>query len=820
MRTTLLTLALLCATATISAQSQRETKLLDSGWRFAFGHAADPQKDFGYGTEYFNFLTKAHSIHNEGPYSNKFDDSSWQPVRLPHDWATELPYAQEASHSHGYHTVGWKYPATSVGWYRKQFTMPIADKGRHVALTFEGIFRNSEVWVNGFYLGREASGYASRTYDVTDYLHYGDEADNQNIITVRADASLEEGWFYEGAGIYRDVWMTVSAPLHVASNGTYVRVAPPAGSNDISTRATVVADVTIENSQSVSAQCTVRQVLLDADGREVASSKPAALSLMPRATATATQEIMVERPHLWSLDDPYLYSLVTEVSQHGEIIDRYTTTTGIRTIQFDKDKGFFLNGRHVKLKGVNLHQDHAGVGSAMPPALLDYRIDRLKTMGVNAYRTSHNPIAPAMLDACDRKGILVIEENRLMGINDYHRDQLRMMIERDRNHPCIIMWSVGNEEWGIEWNDYGERLSQTMTDYVHLLDATRPSTVATSSGPNVVRTVDVAGYNYVVQNDIEGERQRYPDRIAYGSEETTACGTRGIYYDDRDNGHMASMNRTDSTYENIIERGWKFYDERPWLLGCFYWTGFDYKGEPNPLSYPAVDSEFGILDYCGFEKDEAYYLRSWWTDEPVLHIFPHWNLEGHEGEPVEVWAYSNCDEVELWVNGKSMGRQKMEKNGHLKWNTIYKPGTLKAVGYKGGKKLLTEIVSTTGAPAQLRLTADRNIIRADGRDVSVVRIEALDKKGRTVPTACIDVTLSLDGGGRILGVGNGNPAWHGNQHPAADSPNTITLPTFNGLAQVIVQSDGTAAPITLRCTTEEVPLSTISITPLPETQNR
>ena len=813
MRTTLLSLLFLSATS-LSAQDTRTHELFNDGWRFAFGHAADVKKDFMNGTEYFNYLTKANSIHNEGPYSRKFDASDWQPVRLPHDWATDLPYALEASHSHGYHTVGWKYPETSVGWYRKEFTMPKTDEGRHVTVTFEGIFRNSEVWVNGFYVDREPSGYATRTYDITDYLHYGEEADNQNIITVRADASLEEGWFYEGAGIYRDVWMTKTAPLHVATNGTYVRVAPPAGSNDITSRAALVVNTDVENSQSASAQCVVRQILVDADGREVAASRPSTLSLKPRATATATQEIIVDQPHLWDLDNPYLYALRTEVSLDGKVVDTYTTTTGIRTVRFDKDEGFFLNGRHVKLHGVNLHQDHAGVGSAMPPALLDYRLERMKSLGVNAYRTSHNPLSPAMLDACDRKGILVIEENRLMGTGDYYREQLRLMIERDRNHPSIILWSVGNEEWGMEWNDYGERVAKTMTDFVHLLDPTRPSTVATSSGPNIVRTVDVAGYNYIVQNDIEGERKRYPERIAYGSEETTACGTRGIYYDDRDNGHMASMNRTDSTYENIIERGWKFYDERPWLLGCFYWTGFDYKGEPNPLSYPAVDSEFGILDYCGFEKDEAWYLRSWWTDEPVLHIFPHWNLEGHEGEPVEVWAYSNCDEVELFVNGKSVGRQKMEKNGHLKWSTIYRPGTLKAVGYKGGKRVLTETVATTGAPAQVRLTADRTSIKADDRDVSVIKVEVLDKKGCVVPTACIPITLTLEGGGRILGVGNGDPAYHGAQHPAEGSQ-AITLPSFNGLAQVIVQSDNTATPITLRCTSENVVGANIDITTLP-----
>ena len=800
----LLSLLILSAVATSSmAQNQRETHLFDRDWRFAFGNASDPKKDFGCGTEYFNYLTKAASIHNEGPYSAKFDDSAWEPVRLPHDWATTLPYAQEASHSHGYHTVGWKYPETSVGWYRKTFAMDPADADKHTTLTFEGIFRNSTIWVNGFFLGGEQSGYASRTYDITDYLHYGPEAENLNVIAVRADASLEEGWFYEGAGIYRDVWMTKTAPVHVAHDGTYVRTAPMPGSNDFSRRAMLVIDATVENSQSATTQCTVTHTLLDAEGHEVARSKASALSLKPHDSRSCTLEILVDRPTLWDIDNPYLYTLRTDVSVGGSVVDSYTTTTGIRSVRFDKDEGFFLNGRHVKLHGVCMHQDHAGVGAAVPPALQEYRLRRLKSMGVNAYRSSHNPMTPAMIDACDRMGILVIEENRLTGINDYHQEQLANMIRRDRNHPSIIMWSIGNEEWGIEWKDFGERIARTMTDHVHLLDPTRPATVATSSGPTITRPVDVAGYNYIVQNDVEGERQRFPERIAYGSEETTACGTRGIYFDDRDNGHMASMNRTDTTYTNIIERGWRFYDERPWLLGCFYWTGFDYKGEPNPLSFPAVDSEFGLLDYCGFEKDEAYYLRSWWTSDPVLHIFPHWNLQGHEGETVDIWAYSNCDEVELFVNGRSKGRKAMPHDGHLSWAATYAPGTLKAVGYKAGKKVLTETVATTGEPSQLRLSAERTTIKADGRDVSVLTVEVLDKKGRRVPTACVPVNITLEGGARIIGVGNGDPAFHGQQHPAATADaRTFSVPTFNGLAQIIIQAEETEGTVSVNVTSE------------------
>ena len=314
-----------------------------------------------------------------------------------------------------------------------------------------------------------------------------------------------------------------------------------------------------------------------------------------------------------------------------------------------------------------MHQDHAGVGVAIPDALQAYRLKQLKALGCNAYRASHNPMTPEMLDACDREGILVIAENRLMGINPYQLGVLSRMIERDRNHPSIILWSVGNEEWGIEWNEKGERISASMREYCHRLDSTRLMTVASSSGPTVLVPADVAGYNYILQHPVDEHRANYPKRCAVGSEETSGCGTRNIYFDEVEKGWMASLNRKPNGKDsllNCIERGWKFYDERPWLGGLFYWTGFDYRGEPNPLKFPATGSQFGILDYCGFPKDEAYYLKAWWTDEPVLHILPHWNLKGHEGDSIDVWVYSNCEEVELMVNGKNLGKQPMPENGH------------------------------------------------------------------------------------------------------------------------------------------------------------
>ena len=787
--------------------SVRQTIRLDEGWKFAFGHAADPQKDFGCGTEYFNYLTKANSIHNEGPYSPKFDDKDWQAVRVPHDWVTTLPYASEASHSHGYKTVGYKYPETSVGWYRKTINIPSEDLGKHISLQFDGIFRNAQVWFNGFWMGVEPSGYATQVYDVTEYVNYGGE----NLICVRADATFEEGWFYEGAGIYRDAWLVKTASVSVAPFGTFVY----ADLKQPYHSAVIHVETEVNNHSLESQICEVSQRILDADGNEVAKCSGASVSLQPKETLGCNQQMTLENPHLWSTADPYLYKVETTVKVEGKVTDVYETTIGIRDIAFDADKGFLLNGRQLKLKGVNLHQDHAGVGAAIPEALMEWRIKQLKKIGCNAYRSSHNPMTPALLDICDREGILVIDENRLAGINTEHQRLLEKMIKRDRNHPSIILWSDGNEEWGMENTIQGTRIAAAMREYTRLLDPTRPSTIANAGGSEMIKGLDVVGFNYILQNDVDNRKKANPSWRIVGTEETTGCGTRGVYFDSPERpGHMRSMNLspdTDGT-ENRIERGWKFYAERPWGAGLFYWTGFDYRGEPNPLKYPATDSEFGILDYCGFPKDEAYYLKSWWTDEPTLHIFPHWNLQGHEGEEIEVWAYSNCDEVELTVNGKKLGRQKMPKNGHLKWKAVYQPGKVVAIGYKNGKRILTETVETTRPASKIVLKADRQTIKADGRDVSVITVEVQDNKGRIVPDACPMLTFRLEGEGRIIGVGNGDPAYLGEDHPKEKDCHEFGIPAFNGLAQMIIQSSQIPSALTLSCTADGLKRAYLSLT--------
>ena len=760
----------------------RESVRLDTGWKFALGDASSPEKDFGAGTEYFNYLTKAHSIHNTGPYTEKFDDSAWEDVNIPHDWVTMLPYAPEASHSHGYKTVGYKYPATSVGWYRKVLRFDPADEGDHFELRFDGIFRNATVWFNGFYLGTEPSGYAVQTYDISDCIDF----QGDNVLCVRADATLEEGWFYEGAGIYRDAWLTRTGRIHVTDDGTFLW----SEDNRILNGRTEVENTGAEST------CRLIWRLLDMDGHLLGETAGEPFCLRAREKKELSFTFQVPDPQVWDLERPYFYTVETQVEADGKVLDRHQATTGLRTVAFDPQQGFLLNGRKVVLKGVNLHQDHAGVGAAIPEALLEWRVKRLKELGVNAIRSSHNPASPVLLDICDRLGVLFIDENRLMGTDPEQFRLLERMVRRGRNHPCIILWSVGNEEWGLENDIRGKKVVEQMQAYVHLLDPSRPTTAANAGGAILIEGLQVHGYNYIVQNDVPGRHERHPEWCIFGSEETTGCGTRGVYYPEA--GRMPSINRTGDP-ENVIERGWTFYRDNPWTGGVFFWTGFDYKGEPNPLSYPAVSSEFGILDYCGFYKDEAWYLKAQWTEEPVLHIFPHWNLQGHEGEEVEIWAYTNCDEVRLTVNGKSLGKLPVPPGGHVKWTAVYKPGKVKAEGYVKGKKVLTEMVHTTEPANVVLLEADRTLLAADGRDVAVVTVSLIDPKGNFVPDARNGLAFTVEGDARILGAGNGDPAWLGAEKPAGDG-RSIRLPAFNGLAQILVQAGTKGGTATLRCT--------------------
>ena len=723
---------------------------LDADWRFALGHSTDKNRDFNHAKSYFSYLAK--TGFGDGPASVAFDDRTWRKINLPHDWAVEMPFSSEGSHSHGYKAVGPGFPENSVGWYRKQIDIVEADLGKKIFIEFDGIFRDADVFVNGFFIGNEPSGYLGQNYEITDYLNYG----ARNTIVVRVDASMEEGWFYEGAGIYRHVWLTKSDPLHFVKYGVWVN---PQKKDVDSWVVNLQAEVVNQGREAAQFQIDYR--LNDAEGKEVVQKKSSFHTIQPGETITDITELFTEKPHLWSVDTPHLYHLNASVVVESREVaaDTFDTPFGFRTLKWDADRGFFLNGKALKLVGTNNHQDHAGVGAAFPDSLQDWRLKQLKSMGNNCYRASHNPATPELLQACDRLGMLVIDETRLMGINEYHLSQLTRMVRRDRNHPSVILWSLGNEEWAIEGNIKGARITQTMQDYCHRLDPTRYTTVAISGGwGGISHTVQVAGINYIGQAHPEQQHADYPEQILLGTEETTTHQTRGIYVRDDANCYLPPLENGNS--KGNCEIGWKYYAEREWGAGVIFWTGFDYRGEPTPFAYPAIASQFGILDTCGFPKDSYYYLKSWWTQEPVLHLFPHWNWEGREGETIEVRLHSNCATAELFLNGQSLGKQTMERNGHLAWPVVYQPGELRVEGKWTDGSTRTATVQTTGKPDHIELTADRNQLLPDRNEVAMVTVKVVDKDGRLVPTAADMIHFELEGVGTILGVGNGNPSSH------------------------------------------------------------
>lgn len=785
----------LSASVIFAADIPRERILINNDWKFSLGHAGDRNKDFTHGTEYFTYQTKVLSNNgNNGPVSPGFDDSGWRTVSLPHDWVVDLPYSEEASHSHGYKCVGWKYPEYSVGWYRKKLFIPESDKGRRILIEFEGIYRDSEVFCNGIYMGHERSGYASSVYDLTEYLDYGSE----NLITVRADASLEEGWFYEGAGIYRNVYLHKTSATSIEPYGVVLK---EYRFNPDRSQCTIVSEVKVDP-LSKEKEILVVQSLLDAEGRSVA--------LAYADPQSSVVSLDVRSPELWSIDSPYLYTLRTCLYKGDmgieNLLDVVDTRIGIRSIDFDPDKGFLLNGYRVELKGCDLHLDHAGVGTAVPDGLWRYKLEQLKKYGFNAIRSSHNPASPAMLDLCDEMGFVVIDENRMMGINNEHFDLMERMIRRDVNHPSVILWSIGNEEWAVEYSPKGYDIAKRMCDFVHSIDRSRPVTYGNCGGRDLIRATDVFGYNYIVQNGIEELHKSEPAHMGLGTEETTGSGTRGKYVTDQDKGWMLSLNRSgvardetngsdagmqfspDGKVLNVIERGWKYYAERPWLGGLFYWTGFDYRGEPNPMSWPATGSQFGILDYCGFPKDEAFYLQSCWTADPMVYVSSNWNQASREGESVDLWIYSNCDEIRLLLNGVQVGKKSMPKYGHLSWPVNYKKGKLEAQGYVRGKKITSFVMETPDYPYSLEITPSKQDLVNDGQDIVVLDISVLDTKGRFVPNADVVLNVTTSSNVTILGWGNGDPGFKVMERPENGNGAVFPIQTFSGKAQLILRS--------------------------------
>jgi len=757
---TLLSLALSLALtlgSAAAANGPRQHSRIDDGWRFALGHATDPAKDFDHGQRPF-FFGKAGF--GDGPAAADFEDRPWRRVDLPHDWAVELPFSERGSSNHGSKAVGRGFPENSVGWYRRELDIPPAARGRRFTLEFDGVFRDSVVWVNGHHLHREPSGYSGFQVDISDYLNFG----GRNVVAVRVDATTQEGWWYEGAGIYRHVWLTQTGPLHVAPLGSFVRA------NVDGDRADVAVDTTVRNDGKAEESFALEHELRDPAGRVVARASVAARRVAADASLDVAARLRVKSPQLWSLETPQRYTLTTLVKRGAEVVDRVDTPFGIRTIRFDANQGFFLNGRHVKLQGVNNHQDHAGLGVALPDGMHEARLKMLKAIGVNAIRSAHNPATPELLEACDRLGLLVIDEHRMMGTAPQIRSELERMVKRDRNHPSVILWSVGNEEWAIENSETGTRLTREMQAIVNRLDPTRPATQAASSSGHAQGTSvgsQVIGLNYKGQHKVDELHKRFPDRPMVITEEGATHATRGVYVTDPDRVHVAAYDKnTGPNYTASIEEGWRFNAERPFLAGMFVWTGFDYRGETTPFGWPAISSQFGMLDTTGAPKDSGYYLKAAWTAEPMVHLLPHWNWPGREGQPIDVRIYANTDEVELLLNGRSLGRQALQRYGHLQWSVPYEAGSLTARGYRAGKLVATETVATTGEGSAVRLSVDRAKLHAGSDDVALVTVNVVDREGRVVPTAGQRIAFETSGPVRLIGMGNGDPGSHEVDKPA------------------------------------------------------
>ncbi len=769
----------------------RERLLFDHGWRFHLGNADDESRDFNFGTNDHTFF-KTNLV---SPVAQpNFNDHAWRLLDLPHDWAVELPFHDDPKlYQHGCKPLGRKYPETSIGWYRRVFELTAEDRGKRITIEFDGVFRDAMVLLNGAFIGRNFSGYAPFRFDITDFVYYG----RPSALAVRVDASLNEGWFYEGAGIYRHVWLTKTAPVHAAYDGTYVRstVKPGAAAIAISTE--------VDNDSGTASSCRVHSRILDATGRVVAQAAPAALSLKPWSRRRAQQPVTLSRPELWSPDHPYLYRLEIAIEAGGQVVDRYETIFGVRTVKFDAQRGLFLNGKPLKVQGTCNHQDHAGVGSAVPDRVQYFRIERLKAMGANAYRTSHNPPTPALLDACDRLGMVVFDETRMMSSSPEGLSQLERLIRRDRNRPSVIVWSLGNEE-PIQGTPLGVRVVTTMKRLARRLDPSRLTSAAMNGGwgHGISAVLDIQGFNYGLPR-IDEFHQKFPHQPSWGSETASTVSTRGIYANDPARGYVSAYDLNRPPWAERAESWWSFYAERAWLAGGFAWTGFDYRGEPTPYGWPCINSHFGILDTCGFAKDNFYYYRAWWQPEAVLHLFPHWNWTGGQ---IMVWAHSNLEEVELLLNGRSQGRQKMKPYSHVQWQVNYEPGAIEARGYRGGKLVLTARRETTGAPARLALQPDRRRLAADGQDVAVITVEVQDAQGRLAPTADTPIVFEVQGPGRLIGVGNGDPSSH-----EADKGDTRRA--FNGLCQAIVQTDrGKPGTITLRASGAGVASAQLKLT--------
>jgi beta-galactosidase len=770
-----------------AVQETRQRLLMDSNWKFV----------------------QADMKEAEMP---KFDDTKWRTLNLPHDWSIEGEFKEDAI------TRGpGGYLPTGVGWYRKHFNIASVGKDQQFWIEFDGVYMNSDVWINGQHLGKHPYGYTSFYYDLTPFIKKG-----ENIIAVRVDNSIQpNSRWYSGSGIYRHVWLNIAGPVHVAQWGTYITTPQVAASS-----ATISVRTTIENHFQVNKNMVLRSVVKNESGKEITTVETPVL-LTSSGKTDVEQIITVASPNLWSVDVPSLYTLQTFVLEGTKVNDTYSSTFGIRKIEFDKDKGFLLNGEHIKMNGVCLHHDAGCLGAAVPDQAWVRRLQLLKEMGCNAIRTSHNPPAPEFLDLCDRMGFLVmdeifdewVEKKGQIGFG-YHiyfgewwKSDLLSMIWRDRNHPSVVIWSAGNEV-PDQVVETGSETMRKLAETFHKEDPTRPVTqandrIAAGDGPAkllFLELQDIVGYNYVDRWNERRElyysvdRHDHPDWKMIGTENVSVGGLRGQYSIAPDLSDKRPGRSRDYRLGMIqAEQLWKFTSVNDYVIGDFMWTGIDYLGEAG---WPNKNSSSGVIDLCGFPKDGYYLYQSQWTKKPMVHIFPHWNWAGYEGKVIPVIAYSNCDTVELFLNGKSYGaksyvfpQQGHSKswNGyarpyiapttsdlHLSWDVPYEPGTLKVVGKKNGK-IVTEEVRTTSKPAAIRLSADRKNVNSDAHDIVNVKVEIVDENGLVVPTANNAIEFKVEGEGVLIGTDNGNPQ-------DKTQMKSKQRNAYNGLALAVVQS--------------------------------
>ena len=747
------------------------------------------------------------------------NDSQWRRLDLPHDWSIEGEFSEKAPSGTG----GGALPG-GIGWYRKTFTVPMTAKGKSIFIEFDGVYRNSEVWINDHYLGKRPYGYSSFVYELTPHLIYGG---GPNVIAVKVDNSQQpNSRWYSGSGIYRNVWLTTLDPVHIEHWGTYVTT-PDVSSES----ATVVIKTQVQNGSKSPVNLTT--IIQDASGRDVTRSTEKGVR------AIVDQTLRVPAPVLWSDDRPYLYKVVSQLDQGGKIVDRYETPLGIRTFKFDVEKGFFLNGKPLKIRGVCNHHDLGSLGAAVNTRAIERQLEMLKAMGVNGIRTSHNPPAPELLDLTDRMGFIVMDEafdvwktqktkyDYHLDWDEWHKRDLEDMVLRDRNHPSIFIWSIGNEVME-QWNDNpaGGTITKELTAIIRNLDRTRPITSATNgvSRDNKVimeGDLDLVGTNYHHAKLPEFAKM-FPGRAIIGAETNSSLHMRGSYAMPSDEIRRWPRKEEDilklgptyecSAYDNSTapwgsahEEQWKLVKKYDFFSGMYIWTGWDYIGEPTPFPWPAVSSYFGIIDLAGFPKDPFYFYQSEWTDTPVLHVFPHWNWKA--GETIDVVAYyNNADEVELFLNDRSQGtKRKQGDDMHVFWRLKFEPGELKAVSRRNGQVVLTREVRTAAQASQMVLIPDRRTIKADGVDLSFVTVKIVDRNGTLVPLADNLIKFEVSGGGgSIVGVDNGNQISHesfkGKQRKA-----------FHGMALVIIQSKQKAGRIYLRATGENLAPATVVI---------